>query len=144
MYLSLRTNYDTVMMAGRTVKLNEEYRNSTMVNRFAETVSHRDDESAFNYILSTDYQSTDPHVRNTYNHFAKDLNSLCRIYDSFAIESAVLGVNKGAGFCALVSEENYPKTLELISSMMNLLGLDDQYELISRYENQAVYAIIRK
>ena len=144
MNLTLKANYDTVVMAGRAVRLNEEYDNDSMVNRFVETVAHVNDEAAINYILDTDYQNSDPYIRNAYNELVRQLNLKARIFNTFAIETALLGRNAGAGFCALVRKEDYNKTVAIVKNMLQLLNLDEKYRLVTRYENQAVYTIIRK
>ena len=144
MNLTLKANYDTVVMAGRAVRLNEEYDNDSMVNRFVETVAHANDEAAINYILDTDYQNSDPYIRNAYNELVRQLNLKARIFNTFAIETALLGRNAGAGFCALVRKEDYNKTVAIVKNMLQLLNLDEKYRLVTRYENQAVYTIIRK
>ncbi|MCR5067205.1 MAG: hypothetical protein K6A14_03980 [Erysipelotrichaceae bacterium] len=144
MNLTLKANYDTVVMAGRAVRLNEEYDNDSMVNRFVETVAHVNDEAAINYILDTDYQNSDPYIRNAYNELVRQLNLKARIFNTFAIETALLGRNAGAGFCALVRKEDYNKTVAIVKNMLQLLNLDEKYQLLTRFENQAVYAIIRK
>ncbi len=130
-------------MGGRAVRLNEEYDNRSMVNRFVETIAHADDESAINYILDTDYENSDPYIRSVYNELVKQLNAKARIFNSFAVETALLGRNVGAGFCALVNKEDYVRTTGLVLRLMQLVGLDKDYRLLVRYENQAVYTLIR-
>ncbi|MBQ6653993.1 MAG: hypothetical protein IJM79_00485 [Erysipelotrichaceae bacterium] len=144
MNLTLKTNYDTVLMAGKAVKLNEEYDNRTMVNRFVETVANTGDEAAINYILDTDYQNSDPYIRSAYNELVRQLNAKARIFNTFSIETSLLGRNAGAGFCALVRREDFNKSVAVVENMLHLLGLDEKYRLLTRFENQAVYAIIRK
>ncbi len=143
MNLTLKANYDTVVMGGRAVRLHEEYDNRTMVNRFVETIAHADDESAINYILDTDYENSDPYIRSVYNELVKQLNAKAHIFNSFAVETALLGRNAGAGFCALVKKEDYVRTTALVLRLMQLVGLDEDYRLLVRYENQAVYTLIR-
>ncbi|MBO4538389.1 MAG: hypothetical protein J5694_05955 [Erysipelotrichaceae bacterium] len=144
MNLTLNANYDTVVMAGRAVRLNEEYDHSTMVNRLVETVGNADDEAAINYILDTDYENSDPYIREVYNGIVGQLNDRARIFNTFSIETAMLHRNVGAGFCALVRKEDYNRTVAIVENMLHVLGLDEKYRLHSRYGNQAVYTITRK
>lgn len=144
MNLTLQMNYSTVTLAGRNVRLNEEYDNSTMVNRFIETVTHHNDEAAIDYILDTDYQTSNPYTRHNYNRLVEELQNTVRIYNTFSIESQFLGRNLGGGFCAIVKEKDFTKSVILVEKIMHVLGLDRDYRLVTRFENQAVYAIVRK
>ena len=144
MNLTLHMNYDTVNLDGRTVRINEKYNNATAVNRFVETVSHRHDDTAVNYILDIDFKDSDNYVTGFYNALVEKLQRKARIYNNFGIETQLLGRNIGAGFCAAVKEEDFAETVETVEKLMHILGLDKDYQLISRYENLGVYAIIRK
>ena len=144
MNLTLNLNYDSVVIGGKAVKLNEEYNNKSAVNRFVETVSTSNDEAALCYILDKDYDRTPSYLRYNYNRISESLWNIARIYNTFSVETALLSRNIGAGFNALVSEENYEESVELVERLMNVLGLDKEYKLISRYENEAVFVIIRK
>ena len=144
MNLTLKLNNSTVKLAGRSVKLVEEYDSKTEVNRFVETVARCTDEAASNYILDIDYQESNPLIRNIYNSLVERLNRTVRIYDTFSIQTPVLGLNVGAGFCGLVSREDYETSVGIVRDMMRVLGLDNDYQLVTRYENQGVYALVRK
>ena len=144
MSLTLNLNYDTVTLAGRTVKLVENYDNSTMVSRFVETVANCTDESAFNYILNTDYENSDAYIRNVYNEYIEALNRIVTITDTFGIETGIFGRNAGAGFYALLKRKNFDRSVEIIEALMHITGLDKDYRLVTRFENMAVYAIVRK
>ena len=145
MNLTLQMHYNsTVTLAGKAVRLNEEYDNSTVVNRFVETITHKNDEAAIDYILDTDYNTSDPHVRRTYNGLVESLQDVARIYNTFSIETQFLGFNIGAGFCALIREEDFAESVRILERIMKVLELDSRYELVTRYENQGVYAIIAK
>ena len=127
MNLTLHMNYDTVNLDGRTVRINEKYNNATAVN----------------YILDIDYRDSDTYVTGFYNALVEKLQRKARIYNNFGIETQLLGRNIGAGFCAAVKEEDFAETVETVEKLMHILGLDKDYQLISRYENLGVYAIIR-
>ena len=144
MNLVLKTNYDAVEIAGKTVTLNENYNNHSMVNRLVETVSYTEDEAALNYIQDKDYAEVRSTLREAYRNLIALLNRKARIYNSFSIDSAVLHRNLGAGFCAVVKQKDYQDTVEIVERMLDLTGLADRYQLVSRFENNAVYAIIRK
>lgn len=144
MSLTLKSNYNTVTIAGRTVKLVEKLDNSTMVNRFVETIANCTDEAAINYILNTDYDNSDSYIRDIYNGQVGSFNTIARITDTFGIKTEIMGRNVGAGFSASVKEQNFNRSVALVKGMMKLLGLDKEYRLVARYENEAVYAVIRK
>ena len=144
MNITLNLNYDSVVIGGRTVKLNENYDNKSAVNRFVQTVGGCNDEAAVSYILDRDYEKTASYLRYNYSNFAASLNKIARIYNTFSVDTTVLGRNVGAGFNALVSEENYKESVELVENLMYVLGLDEEYTLISRYENEAVFVLIKK
>ena len=144
MNIALNLNYDTVVIGGKTVKLNEHYDNKSIVNRFVETVASSNDEAAVSYILDRDYDRTASYIRYNYNSTAAALTKIARIYDTFSVDTTVFGKNVGAGFVALVSEENFAESVELVEKLMYVLGLDKDYRLISRYEHEAVFVIIRK
>ena len=67
MSLTLRSNFNTVTIAGRTVKLVEKFDNSTTVNRFVETIANCTDEAAINYILNTFIQINQSYSPSTPN-----------------------------------------------------------------------------
>jgi len=46
MSLTLRSNFNTVTIGGRSVKLVETFDNRTVANRFVETLAHGSDEAA--------------------------------------------------------------------------------------------------
>lgn len=144
MSLTLRSNFNTVTIAGRTVKLVEKFDNSTTVNRFVETIANCTDEAAINYILNTDYDSSDSYIRDVYNVQVGSFNKIARVTDTFGIKSEIMGRNAGAGFSATVKEKDFNESVALVKGMMKLLGLDEDYRLVARYENEAVYAIVRK
>ena len=144
MNLALNLNYDTVVIGGKTVRLNEALDKNTLVNRFVKTVAGCDDESAVCYILNMEYDKTAPYVRTNYNAVSAALRKTARIYNTFSVETTLLGRNVGAGFSALVKKEKYGECVELVEKLMSILGLNEEYQLISRYENEAVFVIIRK
>ena len=143
MSLTLRTDYNTVSIGGRNVKLVDNYDNRTMVNRFVETLAYGSDETAVNYILNTDYEDSDAYTRNVYNEYTESLNRMVKVVETFSLETNAFGINIGAGFSAVVKEKNFDASVGLIENMMHVLGLDRNYRLVARYENQAVYAIVR-
>ena len=140
---NMKDNY-AVNIDGRNVILNEHFNNSTAVNRMVETIANPDDESAICYIINTDWQKTPRYMSRNYNELVKHLNSLARIINTYSIDTSLLNRNVGAGFTAIVSQENYKDTVNTVRKMMYLTGLNSDYELITRFENYAVFTIIRK
>ncbi len=144
MSLTLRSNFNTVTIGGRSVKLVETFDNRTAANRFVETLAHGSDEAAVNYILDTDYDNSDKYITNYYNEYAGMLLGKIRVLETFGLESQLLNRNVGVGFRAAVKEENFAESVSLVKALMYIIGLDKEYKLVARYENQAVYAIVRK
>ena len=144
MNLTLKINYNTVVLNGKTVKFVENYEKDNMVYRFVDTLANCSDEAAVSYILNKDYENTRSYIISEYNELSAELKKKARIFDTFGIETGMFSRNVGAGFSALVKEEDYDRTVALIKELMHVTGLDKEYELLSRYENLAVYAIVRK
>ena len=78
------------------------------------------------------------------HHLGHQIIDFLQANNNFGIETQLLGRNIGAGFCAAVKEGDFAETVETVEKLMHILGLDKDYQLISRYENLGVYAIIRK
>ena len=99
MSLTLRSNYNTVTIAGRTVKLVEKFDNSTTVNRFVETIANCTDEAAINYILNTDYDNSDSYIRDVYNGLVGSFNRIARVTGTFGIKCRcwLLSISKREG-----------------------------------------------
>lgn len=144
MSLTLKMNYNTVTIGGKNVKLVEAFDNRTAVNRFVETLRNGADEAAVNYILDTDYDNSDKYIRNYFNEYVEALNKRVRVMDTFGLESQILGRNAGAGFTAMVKEEDFADSVTILKNLLYILGLSKEYRLVARYENEAVYAIVRQ
>ncbi len=144
MSLTLKANYNTVTIGGKNVKLVETFDNSTVANRLVETLANGTDETAVNYILDTEYNNSDTYTTNYYNEYVEALNRKVRIMDTFGLESQILGRNAGVGFSALVKEEDFADSVIILENLLHVLGLDKEYRLVARYENEAVYAIVRQ
>ena len=144
MSLALNLNYGVVKMGNRTVTVTDDVNAESAAGRLIMSCINRDDESAVSFILQETYKRTGSHRNILFSDLVGELNNLGRITDTFSFQSSILRINEGAGFSAVTTPEKYERMKEIFDRIVNVAGLSEEYDIVTRYNNVAVFSVIRK
>ena len=137
-------NYRTVRIGQKAVRIVEGLNKNDITGRFVNVLGNQYDDSAAAYILNREFDKVPRYQNRAFVNASTELNSLGYITDTFNIQSPVSLRTIGSGFTMITSREDFGKAVSQVKDLLKVLHLDDEYQVVARYTNVAVVAIIQR